>query len=112
MSNKTYPDVAFGLMKKRKKPIAFAQLCELVQKELNITDAEIKSRIVKFYNALSLDSRFVQLEKNTWDLRERQTYEKTRLNIETVDLNEDEIEIEEVNDESFELYETLTQSDF
>lgn len=109
MSNKSLPDIALTILKKKKKPIPFATLWDLVSVDLSFSVQDKKSRMVKFYNAMSLDSRFVQLEKNTWDLRERQTYETIRLKVEAVDLSEDEIEIEEVNDESFELYDSLNE---
>ncbi len=106
MASKSVQDVAESVLKKKKKPIEFKSLWENVSEDLQLNEIQRKSKMVKFYNALSLDSRFIQLDKNKWDLRERHTYTSTRIKIESFDVEDDDtLEVEEINDELFEQYE-------
>ena len=106
MSNTTLTDTAIHIVKRKKKPILFSKLWDELCVAMNFSEADKKNKMIKFYNALSLDSRFVQLEKNTWDLKERQTYEATRLKVEDIDYDDELLGIEEINDETFEVYES------
>ena len=110
MANKSVQDVAVTVLKKKKKPIEFKNLWDNVSEDLKLDEIQRKSKMVKFYNALSLDSRFIQLDKNKWDLRERHTYTSTRINLESFDIDDDEtLDVEEINDEIFEQYEEANE---
>ena len=99
MASKSVQDVAESVLKKKKKPIEFKSLWENVSEDLQLNEIQRKSKMVKFYNALSLDSRFIQLDKNKWDLRERHTYTSTRIKIESFDVEDDDtLEVEEINE--------------
>lgn len=78
MSRKSMQDTAFDILKSKKKPVPFQKLWEDVSLVLGLSGVEASSRIVKFYNAVSLDARFYQLEGNTWDLSSRHSFEKIR----------------------------------
>ena len=64
------------------------QLLKLMTFGMNEEEAE--QNISKFYTKLTLDERFVLLEDNTWDLRERQSFDKVH-----IDMNDIYSEIEE-----------------
>lgn len=101
MPNKSLQDVAERVMKKKKKPIDFKKLWEEICEELEFSDVEQKKKMAKFYNSMTLDSRFIQLEKNHWDLKVRQSYEKIKVKVETFDLeDEDEFEFDEYVEEN------------
>jgi DNA-directed RNA polymerase subunit delta len=90
-------DIAFGAMSKRKKPMTFAKLWEEVIKELGFNESMAEKKISKFYTDLMLDSRFVSLEDNKWDLKVRHKYEevhKAISEVEAVDFDDDELEEE------------------
>ena len=55
-----------------------------------MTEEEREQNISKFYTKLTLDERFVLLEDNMWDLRERQSFEKVH-----IDMNDIYSEIED-----------------
>lgn len=96
-------DVAEKVVKKKKKPIEFKKLWEEICKELNFNETEAKSKLAKFYHSMSVDSRFIQLEGNTWDLKSRQSYEKIKVNVETIEFDdEDDEDYSEENSENFE----------
>ena len=78
MSNKSMQEYAFTALKKRRKAVEFKTLWEEVAAQIGLEGDAAKSKIVKFYNALSLDARFFQLEGNVWDLAQRHSIEKIR----------------------------------
>ena len=92
----SYTDIAYHILKENKKSIntpgIFRELCDL----LNYTDEEYKDKIGDFYTSLTTDKRFVLLENNEWDIRERHSVEIV------IDDDEEEIEdveVEEIEDE-------------
>lgn len=109
MPNKTLQDFAEKVMKKKKKPIDFKKLWDEVCREVNFTEVEKKKKMAKFYNSITLDPRFVQLEKNTWDLKSRQSYNKLKVNVETIDFEEEEEAIsEDMVDDSLDTYDSVS----
>lgn len=101
MPSKSLQDVAEKVMKKKRKPVDFRKLWDDVCKEVSFSESDKKSKMAKFYNSMTLDSRFIQLEKNTWDLKSRQSYSKIKVNIEAFELDEDDdLEHEELSDET------------
>lgn len=96
MSNcKSMVDVAFSIMSKKKRAIQFIKLWEDVSE---ITGAS-SDKVAQFYTDLTLDSRFVSLEGNKWDLRSRRTFEESHTEIDLLD--DDEEQEEEANDEFY-----------
>lgn len=55
-----------------------------------MNEEEKEQNISRFYTKLTLDERFVLLEDNMWDLRERQSFDKVH-----IDMNEIYSEIED-----------------
>ena len=107
-------DIAYRLMSKRKKERSFYDLWEDVKAELVKLYGEesienIDEDISFFYTNLTLDERFVLLEDNTWDLRERQSFDKVHIDMNDIysEIDEEEKELkedEEVEDEEYNEY--------
>lgn len=110
---KLVQDIAYSFLRKRRKPFAFEKLWAEVSKEMGLDESAFKQRTIKFYNALNSDSRFVQLEKNTWDLRERVVYDKYRTDLSKFEqyVEEDDVVVDEINDEVYEIYESEDDND-
>lgn len=89
----SYADLTELILKEENKtfttPVIFRKICDL----LGYTDEEYTDKIGDYYTSLSTDKRFVFLDNNEWDLRE-----KTPVAI-VLDDDEDEEEIEEEDEE-------------
>lgn len=95
MSSKSLSDIAFDKLKRKKKEVLFGKLWKEVSDEANMTEELAKRRVASFYNALMMDSRFISLEGNKWDLRERHSLESLRIDpdlLEGADDSDDEYE--------------------
>lgn len=77
MDKQSMIDVAYAIIKKEGKIITFKELYNEVALNLEMDDATKIKNIGEFYTQLTVDGRFVALGDNTWDLRERHTYEKS-----------------------------------
>lgn len=76
MAIRSMTDVAFDLMKKKRKPITFRRLWDEVSTTMGFSEAVAENKIALFYNNLSLDIRFVVVEDSKWDLRSRRKFEE------------------------------------
>lgn len=85
-------ETAYEIVKNAKEPLTFQQLWKKIVEELGMEKDYADSKISKFYTQLSFDNRFVMLEENHWDLRERHSFEEAH-----IDMNE--IYLVEVEDE-------------
>lgn len=97
-------DVAYDLMKPKKKAMNFIKLWDEVCQINGYNEAQAEDRIAQFYSDLSLDDRFVNVGKNCWDLKERHTYKEVVINTEDIIIEEDSeeefiVEVEEVSNE-------------
>lgn len=108
MASKSMTDVAYDIMNKRKVSIQFAKLWEYVKKETKAS----KDQIGQFYNDLSLDSRFVSLKDNRWDLKVRRTYDESHVDISEIEVEDDEPEEGEVEEEESPLENSETEEDY
>ena len=86
-------DVAYDIMSKKKRSIAFGKLWEDVSKTCQVDN----NFIGQFYNDLTLDSRFVTLKDNKWDLKERRKYDESHVDLSKIDVSDDEDEEDEEN---------------
>lgn len=94
-SAKSMMDVAYDVIVKKKRAIPFAKLWEEVSKTYGVSN----DKIAQFYSDLTLDSRFVSLKENKWDLIERRKFEESHVDLSAIELDEDEPEeIEEEQD--------------
>jgi DNA-directed RNA polymerase subunit delta len=90
----SYTDLAEIILKESTKtlntPTIFKTICDL----LEFSEEEYADKIGDFYTSLSTDKRFVFLDTNEWDLREKHPVD--------IVLEEDEEEDEEVENDSLE----------
>ena len=98
--DKSMSDCAYTFLQKKKKAKSFYEIWDSVVEELNLDLENQPDDIISyFYTNLTLDSRFVNVGDNKWDLRERLPFEKVHIDMNDI-YNDDE-----------EGYEELTSSD-
>ena len=90
MLQRAMVEVAYELLSKKQGPQKFNKFFEEVSDLLSMSEEEKEQSISRFYTKLTLDERFVLLEDNTWDLRERQSFDKVH-----IDMNDIYSEIED-----------------
>lgn len=95
MSAKSLTDIAFEKLQKRKREVFFPKLWKEVSEEANLDEGLAKRRMPSFYNALMMDSRFISLEGNKWDLRQRQSLESLMIDPDLIDENDSEVDYED-----------------
>ena len=83
-------EVAYDLLGKKQGPQKFIKFWNEVSDVLSMSEEEREQNVSKFYTKLTLDERFVLLEDNMWDLRERQSFDKVH-----IDMNDIYSEIED-----------------
>lgn len=89
MSSKSLSDIAFDKLKRKKKEVLFGKLWKEVADEVSLTEELAKRRVASFYNALMMDSRFISLEGNKWDLRERHSLDSLKIDPELLEGSDD-----------------------
>ena len=91
----SYTDLAEKILKESSKalntPTIFKTICDL----LEFSDSEYTDKIGDFYTSLTTDKRFVFLDTNEWDLREKHP----------VDIVLEEDDEEEVEEDSTDIIE-------
>ena len=98
MNEKSLIDYVYDFLSNSKDPVKIIDLFNKVveMSGLEFSDAELKSRMSKFYTQLSLDERFITLTDNYWDLRSRHVFEQVHLDmIDAYSDEDDEIDEEE-----------------
>lgn len=100
MSSKSLSDIAYEKLKRKRKEIVFSKLWKEVAEEVNFSEEISKRKVASFYNAMMMDSRFISLEGNKWDLRERHTLESLQIDPDLLDTYDD-------YDEDFEEFEIV-----
>ena len=88
---KSMTDVAYDIMSKKKRAVAFGKLWEEVSKIYGVSN----DKVAQFYSDLTLDSRFVSLKENRWDLSERRKFEESFIDLSQIELDDDESSEEE-----------------
>jgi DNA-directed RNA polymerase subunit delta len=67
----SYTDLSYKILKESKKPLntplIFKEVCRL----LDYNETQYVNKIGDFYTSLNLDKRFVLLDSNEWELREK-----------------------------------------
>ena len=98
MNEKSLLDYGFDVLSASKEPVKFIDLLNkaLELSGLELSDADLKIRMSKFYTQLSLDGRFITLTDNYWDLRSRHVFEQVHLDmIDAYSDDEDDVDEEE-----------------
>ena len=65
---------------------------------MNFTPTQAEDNIAQFYSDLSLDSHFVNLEGNSWDLKTRHTYSESVTDTDEIALDEDDEEMDDASE--------------
>ncbi|MGL4383563.1 MAG: DNA-directed RNA polymerase subunit delta, partial [Bacilli bacterium] len=66
-----------------------------VAQELDYTKEQQDDKISDFYTDILLDSRFVTLGENKWDLRENHSFDKVHIDMNDIYTSDDVIELDE-----------------
>ena len=77
-------DIAYQLIKDEGRIFTFKELWEKVSEVKEFNEEEKIDKVSRFYTNLIIDPRFVSLGDNTWDLRENQTFDKIKLDMNSV----------------------------
>ncbi len=89
----SYTDLTYLLLKENNKsmntPSIFKEICNL----LGYSDEEYTAKIGDYYTSLTIDKRFVLLDNNEWDIRDRHSVELI------MDDDEESEDVEEVEEE-------------
>lgn len=102
MLKRSMVEVGYELLEKKQGPQKFNKFWNEVSEVLGLDEDESNRYISDFYTNLSLDERFVLLEDNYWDLRERQSFEKVHIDMNDVYSEIDEEEKEQKEEEEIE----------
>lgn len=93
-------DIAFNLLTKKKKPTPFLKLWEEISQIEALSPSQQEDQIAQFYSDLCLDSRFVNMGENKWDLRSRHTFSEIVIDTdEYLDDDSDESEEFDIDEE-------------
>ena len=90
-------DIAYELIKEEGHIFTFKELWDKVSEIKEFNEDDKTDKVSRFYTNLIIDPRFVSLGDNTWDLRENQTFDKIKL-----DMNSVYSELEEEANAAFE----------
>ena len=101
MFKRSMVEVGYELLLKKQSPQKFSKLWSETSEILGLDASEVENYISDFYTNLTLDERFVLLEDNTWDLRERQSFDKVHIDMNDIysEIEEEEKEMEEEREE-------------
>jgi DNA-directed RNA polymerase subunit delta len=66
----SFIELAHEIMTDKKQAVTFQELLKEIKRLLEISESEVKSRLVQFYTDLNIDGRFIALGENRWGLRE------------------------------------------
>jgi len=67
----SYTDLTELILKEKNKPLNTPGIFKIICELLDYSDSEFTDKIGDFYTSLTTDKRFVFLESNEWDLREK-----------------------------------------
>ena len=101
MLKRSMVEVGYELLEKKQGPQKFNKFWGEVSQVLGLEESEADEYISDFYTNLTLDERFVLLEDNTWDLRDRQSFDKVHIDMNDVysEIDEEEKELKEDEEE-------------
>ncbi|WP_289220013.1 DNA-directed RNA polymerase subunit delta [Ileibacterium valens] len=97
---KSMIETAYHVLSDEKHPMPFLELWNVVAKDMGFTPAQQESNIAQFFSDLSLDGRFANLKGNSWDLRKRQSLANTKVDTDSISIEDEEDEPEFTDDET------------
>ncbi|QWC22686.1 DNA-directed RNA polymerase subunit delta [Bacillus haikouensis] len=66
----SFIELAHEIMTDKKQAVTFQEVLNEIKSLLEISESEVKSRMVQFYTDLNIDGRFIALGENRWGFRE------------------------------------------
>ena len=101
MLKRSMVEVGYELLVKKQGPQKFNKFWGEVSEVLGLEVSEADAYVSDFYTNLSLDERFVILEDNTWDLRDRQSFDKVHIDMNDIysEIDEEEKELKDGEEE-------------
>ncbi|MBW3110395.1 DNA-directed RNA polymerase subunit delta [Bacillus sp. MCCB 382] len=66
----SFIELAHEILVEKKQAMAFEEVVKEIKGLLEISDKEVKSRLLQFYTDLNIDGRFIAMGDNRWGLRE------------------------------------------
>lgn len=87
-------DVAYKILYSKKKSMTFSNLWTEVCKKMEYTESLAEKKLVQFYNNMMLDNRFVSVEQNKWDLRERRKFDEVHIDTSAIIIEDDDFDDE------------------
>lgn len=88
-------DIAFEIMKRKKKPMDFYKIWEEVATAKGYSEEEKKEKESLFYTNITLDGRLITVGENQWDLRSRHKFSEVHIDMNDIYAEEEEVEEEE-----------------
>ncbi|MDD3392428.1 MAG: DNA-directed RNA polymerase subunit delta [Bacilli bacterium] len=92
----SYTDITYLILKEEKismtTPAIFKKICEL----LEYSDEDFVNQIGDYYTSLTIDKRFLLLDNNEWDLRERHA---VNIIVDDEEEEEETVDEEEIDEE-------------
>ena len=67
----SYTDLTELILKEENKPLNTPSIFKIICELLEYSDSEFADKIGDYYTSLTTDKRFVFLDSNEWDLREK-----------------------------------------
>lgn len=99
-------EAAFSVLEKAQSALPFKELFDQVVTELDLDKVAATKRIAKLYSDITLDSRFLSLEDNMWDLKKRHKLDDTIVHTSDIIIDDEDVdeydydyEEEEINDD-------------
>ena len=94
-TRRTLTDIAFDVINERKEEMTFAD----IWKDVVVRSGDSNADISQLYSDMMLDSRFVNLKGNIWDLKQNRKFEESFVDLGALEIDDDDDEIEEIEDE-------------
>ncbi|HIW18863.1 DNA-directed RNA polymerase subunit delta [Faecalicoccus acidiformans] len=91
-------DVAYEFLKEGNDAMPFIELWTRVSHAMGFNESQFDDNIAQFYTDLSIDGRFFSMPGNSWDLRSRHTYSESVMDTDSIAIDEDGDESEELLD--------------
>ncbi|MCA1065489.1 DNA-directed RNA polymerase subunit delta [Rossellomorea sp. AcN35-11] len=66
----SFIELAHEILVEKKQPMAFEEVVSEIKGLLEISDKEVRNRLLQFYTDLNIDGRFIAMGDNRWGLRE------------------------------------------
>ncbi|NLA78312.1 MAG: DNA-directed RNA polymerase subunit delta [Erysipelothrix sp.] len=89
MSNKSMTDIAFEFLQNNNE-VPFATLWSEVCTKLGFSKEMADRKIDKFYSAMMLDSRFLPLANNLWDLKKKYRFDESHFDTSKIAIDDDD----------------------